>query len=303
MKESNSGNGSGGRDGRMDPSGRSAPSEGRGSDPIAAWIDARLEAYVDDELPPEERRRLDAYVSADEAWAEQLRLAQAVRAALSTIESPSCPPELAQSVLSRVRAESPREFVSTARDRGAVRRPKPAGVVRARLDEIWAVFVRPALAVTLFAALVVSAALVGRPGGEPASIADARPPSSESIADPAPANTDAVVSADPPSNTDATPANGEAPPTNADASPRNAQDAPTTSSTATARGPAAPARAGDVPDPDVDRALQEAKWALAFVSDVSREAGESLRRSVLQERVAEPIRRALGAALDGGSTS
>lgn len=284
MKASNSGNGSGGRDGRMDPSARSAPSEGGGSDPIAAWIDARLEAYVDDELPPEERRRLDAYVSADEAWAEQLRLAQAVRAELSTIESPSCPPELAQSVLSRARAESPREFVGTARDRGAVRRPKPADVVRARLDEIWAVFVRPALAVALFAALVVSAALVGRPGGEPASIADARPPSSESIADPAPAN-------------------GEAPPTNTEAEPLNAEGAPTTSSTATARGPAAPARAGDVTDPDVDRALQEAKWALAFVSDVSREAGESLRRSVLQERVAEPIRRALGAALDGGSTS
>lgn len=276
----------------MDASGRSEASDVGASDSIAAWIDARIEAYVDDELPPEERQRLDAYLSADEAWADQLRLAQAVRAELSTIESPSCPPELAESVLSRVRAEPSPETVHTARDRGAVRRWKLADVVGARVEEIWAVFLRPALAVALLAALVVSAALMGRTGTEPAAIADARPASTDAAPTSAPAPADAEA----PVNSDATPANAEAAPANAGAAPTNASAAPP-------RSLAAPVRAGDVTDPEVDRALQEAKWALAFVSDVSREAGESLRRSVLQERVAAPIRRALGAALDGGSTS
>lgn len=54
---------------------------------------------------------------------------------------------------------------------------------------------------------------------------------------------------------------------------------------------------------EVERALQETKWALAFVTDVSREAGESIRRDVLEERVTQPIRKALGVAFDDEPTS
>jgi len=49
---------------------------------------------------------------------------------------------------------------------------------------------------------------------------------------------------------------------------------------------------------DVERALAEARWALAYVSHVSRETGSSVRNEVLEAHVVRPVRHALGAVLD-----
>lgn len=49
---------------------------------------------------------------------------------------------------------------------------------------------------------------------------------------------------------------------------------------------------------EVDRALDEAKWALAYISNLGRETATSIRDDVLDERVVRPVNRALEAAFD-----
>ena len=49
---------------------------------------------------------------------------------------------------------------------------------------------------------------------------------------------------------------------------------------------------------DVERALDEAKWVLSYLSDIGRKAATSIRDDVLEERVVEPVNRALDAAFD-----
>lgn len=49
---------------------------------------------------------------------------------------------------------------------------------------------------------------------------------------------------------------------------------------------------------EVERALDDARWALGFISHVSRETGSSVRSDVLEEHVVRPFRTALGAALN-----
>lgn len=185
---------------------------GAGSFPsnrTAEWVDVRLEAYLDGDISPEERRRLESYVAAHPEGADQLRLARMVRHELGAIESPSCPPEVTAAVMAQARAEAARRRAS----------------IRSRFEELWAAFLRPTLAAASLAAIVIAGALVG---GTP----------------PHPTEQPAVNSA------------------------------------------------------EVERALKETKWALAFVTEVSREAGQSIRRDVLEERVTQPIRKALGSAFD-----
>lgn len=49
---------------------------------------------------------------------------------------------------------------------------------------------------------------------------------------------------------------------------------------------------------EVQQALAEAKWALAYVSHVGRETGSSVRSEVLQPHVVRPMQQALGIVLD-----
>lgn len=58
---------------------------------------------------------------------------------------------------------------------------------------------------------------------------------------------------------------------------------------------------GDSPQPvavsdEVEQALMDAKWTLAFVSDIGRRTATSIRQEVLEERLIVPLNRAIGAA-------
>lgn len=59
-----------------------------------------------------------------------------------------------------------------------------------------------------------------------------------------------------------------------------------------------PARQGGTSPAEVQRALAEAKWALAYVSHVGSETGSSVRTEVLQPHVVRPMRQALDIVLD-----
>lgn len=52
---------------------------------------------------------------------------------------------------------------------------------------------------------------------------------------------------------------------------------------------------------EVESALQDAKWAIAYISDIGRRAATSFRDDVLEERVAVPVNQALGAAFNDES--
>lgn len=50
---------------------------------------------------------------------------------------------------------------------------------------------------------------------------------------------------------------------------------------------------------DVERALIEAKWTLAYVSDIGRQTATSIRDEVFEERIVAPLNRAMDVAFDG----
>jgi hypothetical protein len=47
-------------------------------------------------------------------------------------------------------------------------------------------------------------------------------------------------------------------------------------------------------DPEVARALAEVQWTLAYLSEVGRETGRTVRHDVLEERVVEPVQDVFG---------
>jgi anti-sigma factor RsiW len=58
-----------------------------------------------------------------------------------------------------------------------------------------------------------------------------------------------------------------------------------------------------VPPAEIARAEAELKWTLAYVGDLGRRTGLTVRNDVLGERVVEPMRRAVHTAIDGGSAA
>ena len=49
-----------------------------------------------------------------------------------------------------------------------------------------------------------------------------------------------------------------------------------------------------IQDAEVQRALAEVEWTLAYLSDLGRQTGETVRRDVIKERVVEPVQDAFG---------
>jgi len=70
--------------------------------PPNAWMDARVEAYIDDSLPPGERTRFEARLWADPHWQEQVQRARSIRSALQSQRSPTPPAELTKTILQHV---------------------------------------------------------------------------------------------------------------------------------------------------------------------------------------------------------
>lgn len=121
-----------------------------------AWMDERLEAYVDGDLAPAEARRMEALLAESDAdWEAELFLATRIRAGLQALPQPACPPAVAQVVLEAAR-------------RQAVERAGPGWLERARewFERAWAPFWQPTLATAALVAVVVATALVGRPRPE-----------------------------------------------------------------------------------------------------------------------------------------
>ena len=60
----------------------------------------------------------------------------------------------------------------------------------------------------------------------------------------------------------------------------------------------------DVATPqEVAQGLDDAKWALAYLSDVGRRTATTIRDDVLDEHVVQPVNRAINAAFDDDETS
>lgn len=63
------------------------------------WMDQRVEAFVDGDLPEEERERFEQHLSDDAYWREQVRQARRIQTSLHELTLPSTPSDLTQSIL------------------------------------------------------------------------------------------------------------------------------------------------------------------------------------------------------------
>lgn len=114
-----------------------------------SWMDARVEAYADGALPPDEHRRFARTLAGAPRWQRAVDQAQAVRDALHEVPVAPCPDAVVDCVLRARRADAVRPSASAERP--------PARRGRPRLG--W----RPALVTSALVALIVVVAFLGRP--------------------------------------------------------------------------------------------------------------------------------------------
>ena len=165
------------------------------------WMDARVEAYLDEALPTDEQARFELALAADADWEAELFLARQIRDSLHALPQPVCPPRVTDAVLAQVRRQAQVSWI----DR-----------LQGWIEQQWLALWQPALAMAVLLLLVVSAALIGRPTPQ-AAYADA----------------------------------------------------------------------------EVDRAMQEVQWALAYLSEVGRQTGKVVRDEVIAERVVWTVQDAI----------
>ena len=165
------------------------------------WVEARLEAFLDGTLPPEEAALMAHLLDEEEGLGEAFLLAERVKTALNDLPSYHYPTHLTDQVLAQAR-----------------RRPGAYG-----LRSFWQQFqaldrgmLRPALALATFVAVVFLGGLFGRQ----------------------PAQTSAQA--------------------------------------------------------EVDQATLEVKWALAYLSEVGRQTGTSVRKVALEPHVMIPAQKTVG---------
>ena len=170
--------------------------------PDVHWIDDRLEAFLDGELPEAERAVLDGALRADPAWQAELALARRIRTDLRALPTPACPPAVTEAVLRHARRRSPAAWLE-----------RIAEAARRHVAGLW----QPSLAMAVLVAVVVAAAFLGRPAPPAPNIASA----------------------------------------------------------------------------EVEQALDEVRWTLAYLSEVGRKTGRSVREDVIGQRVVEPMQDAL----------
>jgi len=68
-----------------------------------AWMDERVEAYVDGDLPADERERFEAMLEAHPEWEKQVQYARRIQTELHTLPHASCPPQVLDAVFERTR--------------------------------------------------------------------------------------------------------------------------------------------------------------------------------------------------------
>jgi len=276
---------------RHKPERDGARDSAHGREHLAAWVDEHLEAYLDGELTAEETGRVDAFVRQDEAAARRLALAGRVRALLSAADRPACPPDVTRAVLDAARTDAMAEAGMQAGRSGDA----PARTSAERTHAPAAGPDRPAVpaAHPLRGRLTVPFRAAGRTAGAPkwaprwlTSRATSWPSYWTTYVRPALTTAALVLLVVAAALVGGSPRDAA----------RVAEHAPDPASM----------RAPEATPAEVDRALQEARWALAYVSNVGRRAGRSIRQEVLEERVSEPVQRAIETGLDtalGGEPS
>jgi len=73
--------------------------------PSDAWMDARVEAYVDDALSPDEQTQFEARMWADPHWEEQVERARSIRVSLRSQAPPPTPTALTDTILRHAYSE------------------------------------------------------------------------------------------------------------------------------------------------------------------------------------------------------
>ncbi len=85
------------------------------------WVDARLEAYMDGDLPPDELAAFERALAASDAWRAQHDLAARIQSTLRTTTPAEASPRLTRAILQRARRERWREWRRDARTAIALR--------------------------------------------------------------------------------------------------------------------------------------------------------------------------------------
>ena len=122
--------------------------------PSDDWMDVRVEAYLDADLPAAERARFEHRLGQSAAWQQRVAQARRLQHALRALPAPACPARVTRQVLSQT--------VKAGTERNSQERPSWAEPVRAWAGRQARAFWQPALAMSLLVALVLSAALLGR---------------------------------------------------------------------------------------------------------------------------------------------
>lgn len=112
-----------------------------------AWMDVRLEAYLDGDLPIEERKAFEHLLDASEAWQKELRRARRIRSGLRRLSAPPCPDRVTAVVFERTGVRVRQQ-----------RSPKPLSTAFS-----WRALWRPVLAAGLLLLAVALAPLVSPP--------------------------------------------------------------------------------------------------------------------------------------------
>jgi len=79
------------------------------------WMDDRVEAYVDGDLPADEQARFEGILAEQPHWQVQVSHAQRIRDALHRMPQPTCPPQVTDAVMSRARRPTNGQATSTER--------------------------------------------------------------------------------------------------------------------------------------------------------------------------------------------
>lgn len=80
------------------------------NNPVCAWTQERIEAYLDGVLPEAETERIGDHLDTCAACAGELDLAGQIHAALRALPEPDVPEQVIETVFARIRAERRDEF-------------------------------------------------------------------------------------------------------------------------------------------------------------------------------------------------
>ena len=108
------------------------------------WVNDRLEAYLDNQLPPDEAQEIEKWLQRDDRWHEELTLAMHIRDELRGLKTPSCPTHVSNEIISHARRDLVGHYLYRSR----------------RLLESWFLHWKPILAT--ITVLVIASVLMSR---------------------------------------------------------------------------------------------------------------------------------------------